>query len=88
MSDVVYYKDSLLDAPTPLSTKTSYSSPVTGINRAGSASPTASHGGTIDSYATWTPPALWSQPDPAGPPSHGHIHFTLSTAIAPAYSIV
>lgn len=91
MSEVLYYKDSLLEPVAALTGgKGGAGSPTAAgtLPKLGNTSPTASHGGTNDSFVAWTPPPLWSKLDPAGPPNHGHIQFTLSTTSPPAYSLV
>ena len=71
MTEVVYYKNSLLDVPTamttrPLSTSTGRVAFTTREDHL---------------PAVWTPPELWRHSDPMGPPHYGHIHFTLRTAL-------
>ncbi len=95
MIDVVYYKESLLEAPIYLTCRSSSSRNVVSFaNRTGSASPTAPLTGTGAEDGRdrlpvcWTPPDLWTKPIPGGPPMFGHIQFTIRTIAPPAYCVV
>jgi hypothetical protein len=93
MVDVVFYKESLLEPPIYLTCRSNSRTAVSFANRAGNTSPgaltgTAAEDGRDHLPVTWTPPDLWTKPSPGGPPSFGHIQFTIRTIAPPAYCLV
>lgn len=93
MIDVVFYKESLLEAPIYLTCRSSSRNTVSFANRTGSSSPgpltgTAAEDGRDHLPVTWLPPELWTKASPGGPPLFGHIQFTIRTVTAPAYCVV
>ena len=93
--EVVYFKDSILDAPHYLTSRnhlrTNTNTTATFTFRAGvSEKDPFNHNNNTNSDnlpLTWLPPEHWGKPEPQGPPHCGHLHFTFRSTVAPAYAV-